>query len=71
VKKVEALVYIYTNNQSLRQRTGVGPVRYYDDNIILKDFSHGVEHFPTRSTTTPMTTVTKAMAAMIEMLLIK
>jgi hypothetical protein len=37
VEKVEALVYIYTNNRLLRQRPCADPIRYYDENIFSKD----------------------------------
>jgi hypothetical protein len=37
VEKAEALVYIYTSSHLLRQRPGVDPVRYYDDNIFSED----------------------------------
>jgi hypothetical protein len=37
LEKVEALVYIYTNSCLFRQRPGVNPVCYYDDNIFSED----------------------------------
>ena len=37
VDKIEALVYIYTNSKLLRQRPGVDPVRWYNNNILSED----------------------------------
>jgi hypothetical protein len=37
VNKAEALVYIYTNSKLLRQRPGVDPMRWYDNNIFSND----------------------------------
>jgi hypothetical protein len=37
VDKAEALVYIYTNSELLRQRPGADPVHWYDNNIFSED----------------------------------
>jgi hypothetical protein len=37
IDKTKALVYTYTNSKLLRQKPGVDPIRWYDNNIFSKD----------------------------------
>ena len=40
-KKVEALVYIYTNNRLLQGRVGADSLRWYEHNVFSKDQAEG------------------------------
>ena len=42
-KKVEDLVYIYTNTRLLRGRLGADPLRWYENNVFSEDEDEGVE----------------------------